>query len=115
MTDTILVTGATGFIGSRVARILLERGEHVRLLVRERRRLDGVLAREAELVAGDVRDPAAVERAVRGARTVLHLAACAKAWSSDPGEYRATNVDAVASLLAAALRRGAERVVHVST
>jgi farnesol dehydrogenase len=64
---------------------------------------------------GDLRDDHALAAAVRGCHTVLHLAACAKAWSRDPAEFVAVNVHAVETLLGAARAAGVRRLVHVST
>jgi farnesol dehydrogenase len=68
-----------------------------------------------EVVRGDLRDHEALTTAVRDAQTVMHLAACAKAWSPDPSEFRDANVTAVKWLLDAARDSGVERLVHVST
>lgn len=115
MRDPVLVTGATGFIGSRVARRLLDRGRAVRVLVRDTSRLDPVLAREAQVVIGDVRHKGDLERAVSGAGTVIHLAALARAWSRTPSEFHDVNVEAVRQLIVCAEHAGVERLVHVST
>lgn len=115
MPGVTLVTGASGFIGRYVVQQLLARGRSVRVLVRRPEVLPDTARRAVEVVAGDVRDPAALARAVRGAHTVLHLAACAKAWSRDPQEFVAVNVRAVGNLLQLAEAEGVERLVHVST
>jgi nucleoside-diphosphate-sugar epimerase len=115
MTAPTLVTGATGFIGSYLLPLLVNEGRAVRVLARRPETLAAALRRRVEVVAGDVRDGAAVRRAVEGAGTVLHLAACAKAWVHDRNEYRAVNVEAVETLLEAAATSGVERLVHVST
>ena len=110
-----LVTGASGFIGRYVVQHLLARGRPVRVLVRRPEALPESARRAVEVVAGDVRDRAALARAVRGAHTVLHLAACARAWSRDPQEFLDVNVRAVGNLLQLAEAAGVERMVHVST
>ncbi len=115
MSRVTLVTGATGFIGRYVVQQLLDRGRAVRVLVRRPEALPEPARRQVEVVAGDVRDEAALAQAVRGAHTILHLAACAKAWSRDPGEFLAVNVRAVGNLLQLAEAEGVERLVHVST
>jgi nucleoside-diphosphate-sugar epimerase len=111
----VLVTGATGFIGTYLGRQLLAAGLPVRVLVRRPAALDAALREHVECVAGDVRDSAALSRAIAGTHTVLHLAACARAWSRDRDEFEAVNVRAVDALLTAAARADVERLVHVST
>lgn len=115
MSGMTLVTGATGFIGRYVVRRLLEVDRPVRVLARQPDALPEDLRRRVCLVRGDVRDRAALAQAVRGAHTVLHLAACAKAWTRDPDEFTAVNVAAVSDLLELAAEEGVERLVHVST
>ena len=111
----VLVTGATGFIGANVARLLSERGEAVRALVRstsDRRNLAGL---DVELVVGDLRDPEAVERAVRGCRRVFHGGADYRFWARDPGEIYRSNVEGTVHVMEACLAAGVERVVYTST
>lgn len=115
MSALTLLTGATGFIGRHVLTRLLEDGERVRVLVRRPELLPPVVAARVEIVRGDLRDPPSLARAVAGADTVLHLAACARAWSPDPNEFRAVNLRAVAALLEAVEKYGIGRLVHVST
>jgi len=115
MRAPILVTGATGFIGSYLLPLLLEDGAAVRVLVRSPQLLAPALRARLEVVEGDIRDRDAMRRAVTGADTVLHLAACARAWMHDRDAYRAINVEAVESLLDAAYRSDVRRMVHVST
>jgi dihydroflavonol-4-reductase len=115
MGDTILVTGASGFIGSAVARTALQRGYAVRALLRagsSRRNLAGV---DAEIVEGDMRDQAAVERALDGARFLFHVAADYRLWARDPGEIERNNEQGTRAVMAAALRCGVERVVYTSS
>jgi nucleoside-diphosphate-sugar epimerase len=115
MTAPVLVTGASGLIGRHVVARLLAAGRPVRVLVRERSRLEPGVGGRVCVVDGDLRNPRALARAVEGAGTILHLAACARAWSRDPEEFAAVNVQAVGSLLDAAADAGVERFVHVST
>ena len=115
MSDLTLVTGATGFIGSYLVRQLVAAGARTRVLARRPELLPAEARPCVEVVRGDVRDGAALAAAVQGAGTVLHLAACARAWSRDPTEFQAVNVVAVERLLEAAFRAGVERLVHVST
>jgi len=107
-----LVTGASGFLGWHVARVLLERGYSVRALVRPGSRVDSL---EVETVTGDLRDAASLERAVSGCGLVFHVAADYRLWAKDPGELYRSNVDGTNNLLEAAKLAGVERVVYTST
>lgn len=107
-----LVTGATGFVGWHVARRLTEKGYRVRALVRPGSRLREL---EAEPVAGDLRDPASLERAAAGCSLIFHVAADYRLWVRDPAEMYASNVGGTRNLLEAARRAGVERVVYTST
>lgn len=110
-----LVTGATGFLGSHLARALAGRGDTVRALIRrtsDRRRLAGVEA--IEWAEGDVTDPASVERAVAGAGRVFHCAAVYEIGTSDPETMRAVNVGGTQTVLRAAAERRVP-AVHVSS
>ena len=115
MSGLTLVTGATGFIGRYLVRQLVAAGARTRVLVRRPELLPADARPRVEVVQGDVRDGAALVAAVEGVDTVLHLAACARAWSPDPTEFDAVNIVAVDRLLEAAFRAGVERLVHVST
>ena len=108
----VLVTGATGFIGWHVARLLIERGYPVRALVRP-----GSHVREldVEVVAGDLRDAPSIQRAVAGCGLVFHLAADYRLWAKDPDELFRSNVDGTRNLLREAKNAGVERVVYTST
>jgi dihydroflavonol-4-reductase len=108
----VLVTGASGFLGWHVARLLVERGHRVRTLVRPGSRVDQL---EIEPVAGDLRDPESLARAVAGCGLVFHVAADYRLWAKDPGELYRSNVDGTRNLLAAAAMAGVERAVYTST
>ncbi|MBZ5724128.1 MAG: NAD-dependent epimerase/dehydratase family protein [Acidobacteriia bacterium] len=107
-----LVTGASGFLGWHVARVLLERGYAVRALVRAGSRVDSL---DVELVTGDLRDVASVERATRGCGLVFHVAADYRLWARDPRELYRSNVEGTRHVLQAAKDAGVERVVYTST
>src|SRR3954454_23417013 len=111
----VLVTGGTGFVGSRVVRKLVERGEQVRCLVRRTSVLSNLDGLTVERVTGDLQDPRALAEAVRGCETVYHVAADYRLWSRDPGELYRNNVDGTRNLLAAAERAGVSRFVHCSS
>src|SRR6516225_7701113 len=107
-----LVTGASGFLGWHVARVLLERGVGVRALVRPGSRVDAL---DVECVTGDLRDPESLERAVAGCGLLFHVAADYRLWAKDPRELYRSNVDGTRNLLAAARKAGVGRVVYTST
>ena len=110
-----LVTGATGFVGSAVARALIARGHDVRLLARprsDRRNIDGL---DASVVEGDLRDAGSLARAVEGCRYVVHVAADYRIWVPDPAAMERANVDGTRLLMEAALAAGVERVVYCSS
>ena len=107
-----LVTGASGFIGWHVARLLAEKGHRVRALVRPASRLREL---DAEVVTGDLRDPQSLDRAAEGCALVFHVAADYRLWAADPTELYHSNVDGTRNLLEASRRKGVERVVFTST
>jgi dihydroflavonol-4-reductase len=111
----ILLTGATGFLGSAIARALLDGGHEVRALARtaaSRVLLEGL---PIELAAGDLTDHGSVERAVRGCDAVIHCAADYRIWVPDPEAMRAVNVEGTRAVMCGALGEGCRRVVHVSS
>jgi len=108
----VLVTGATGFVGWHVARLLVEKGYRVRALVRDPVRLRDL---EVEAVRGDLRDRDSVVRAVTGCGSVFHVAADYRLWVPRPEEMYQSNVEGTATLLEAAGKAGVERVVYTST
>jgi dihydroflavonol-4-reductase len=112
---TTLITGATGFVGSAVARTMARRGHALRLLVRsssDRRNVDGI---DAELVTGDLTDPASLARAAAGCRYVIHVAADYRLWVPRPEDMMRANVDGAVAMMRAAADAGAERIVHCSS
>jgi dihydroflavonol-4-reductase len=115
VSDPVLLTGATGFVGSAVARALAARGSDLRLLVRaggDRRNLDGV---PATLVEGDLRDPPSLTRAVAGCRFLFHVAADYRIWVPDPDSMLRANVAGTEALMRAAVAAGVERIVYCSS
>jgi dihydroflavonol-4-reductase len=108
----VLVTGASGFLGWHVARLLVERGHSVRALVRSGSRVGEL---DVEPVTGDLRDAASLDRAVAGCGLVFHVAADYRLWAKDPAELYSSNVDGTRNLLQAARGAGVERVVYTST
>jgi len=109
------VTGATGFLGSHVARVLGEQGAALRLLVRSTSNLRNLEGLKAETAAGDLRDAGSVEKAMAGCDTVFHVAADYRLWVRDPDEMYRSNVEGTRAVLSAARKNGVLRVVHTSS
>jgi farnesol dehydrogenase len=115
MSSRILITGATGFVGEKLVPKLLARGRTVRALVRDPSGLPPHLRSRLEIVRGSLTDDEVLDRAVRDCGAVLNLAALARAWTPDPGDYHRVNARAVQVLLEAAARHRVQRFVHVSS
>src|SRR5208282_4830950 len=101
------VTGATGFLGSHVARVLADQGARLRLLIRSTsnlKNLEGLISgtTNAETATGDLRDPASLERAMAGCEVVFHVAADYRLWVRDPAEMYRSNVEGTRAILEAA-------------
>ena len=110
-----LVTGATGFLGSHVARALAGRGEEVRVLVRPTSNLRVLDGLAAERATGDLRDRASLDRAMEGVQYVYHVAADYRLWARNPREIYESNVTGTQNLLGAARTAGVEKFVYTST
>jgi dihydroflavonol-4-reductase len=109
------VTGATGFLGSHVARQLLSRGAELRLLVRPTSRLDNIVDLPAERVVGDLRDSESLKRGMSGCEFVFHVAADYRLWTRNGQELYDSNVEGTRNVLAAARDSGVRRVVYTSS
>ena len=115
LSGRVLVTGASGFVGSAVARIARERGFDVRVVIRKtssRQNLEGL---DAEVVIGDMRDEASMRAAMKGVRYLLHVAADYRIWARDPGEIERANLEGTEATMRAALAEGVERIVYTSS
>ncbi len=109
------VTGATGFLGSHVARQLQARGAELRLLVRPTSRLDNIAELTAERVTGDLRDVESLRKGMAGCEFVFHVAADYRLWALDRQEIYKSNVGGTANILQAARDSGVRRVVYTSS
>jgi dihydroflavonol-4-reductase len=110
-----LVTGATGKVGHAVARALLERGDEVRVLVRNPDRASSQLPPGVEAVRGDVTEPATVEGAAAGCELVFNAMGRPEQWLADPDVFDRVNARGTETVVRAAAAAGARRVVHTST
>jgi dihydroflavonol-4-reductase len=110
-----LVTGATGFLGASVARVLLERGRDVRLLVRPTSDCSNIAGLDVEIHVGDLRDAAAVSAAVARCGEVYHVGAEYRFWSEHATPMYESNVGGTANVMEACLEHDVERVVYTST
>ncbi len=113
--EKVLVTGASGFVGSAVARKLAERGYNVRALVRPgspRAHLEGL---DIDFVSGDLRDEDAVRAAMTGMRYLFHVAADYRLWARDPYEIIDNNMRTTRLAMEEAQRAGLERIVYTSS
>jgi dihydroflavonol-4-reductase len=111
----VLVTGATGFVGTAVARALIATGRRVRALSRvnsDRRNIAGL---DLEIAEGSLEDTASLVKAVAGCGTLYHVAADYRLWVRDPQAMYRANVDGTRALMTAALAAGVERVVYTSS
>jgi nucleoside-diphosphate-sugar epimerase len=111
----ILVTGATGKVGHAMASALLERGDHVRALVRDPKRAASVLPAGIEPVRGDVIEPETVAHAVDGCELVFNAMGLPEQWVRDRGIFDRVNAAGSGQLAAAAKRAGVRRFIHTST
>ncbi len=111
----VLVTGATGFVGSAVALKLVEAGHEVRLLVRPSSNLKNLEDIDAERVTGDLTDPASLKKAVKGCDALFHVAADYRLWVPNPDEIYRANVKGTENILRAAVDAGVTRICYTSS
>ena len=109
------VTGATGFLGSHVARVFAEQGASLRLLVRANSTTKNIADLKADLITGDLRDPSTFETAIAGCDAVFHVAADYRLWVRDPDEMYRANVEGTRAILEAARKGKVRRVVYTSS
>src|ERR1700675_4226448 len=109
------LTGATGFVGSHVARALVAQGADLRLLIRSSSDLRNIQELQAERVVGDLRDAASLKKAVAGCEVVFHVAADYRLWVRDPEQMYRSNVEGTKAILEAARENKVRRVVYTSS
>jgi dihydroflavonol-4-reductase len=115
VSEQCLITGATGFVGSAVARKLVLAGMPVRALVRPGSPRFHLAGLDLEFVEGDLRDAPSLRRAMGGVRYLFHVAADYRLWARDRGEIFASNVVGTRTVMQEAMRAGVERVVYTSS
>ncbi len=115
MTDLVLVTGATGFVGSAVVRKAIARGFLVRALVRPKSSRANLADVAYEVAEGDMRDAASLAAAMTDVRYLFHVAADYRLWARDPDEIIRNNRDGTRAVMEAARGAGVERIVYTSS
>lgn len=111
----VFITGATGFVGSHVARVYAAQGATLRLLTRATSKTEALAGLDAELVTGDLRNPEGLRSALMDCEALVHVAADYRLWVRDPQEMYASNVDGTRKLLKVAREVGIRRVVYTSS
>ncbi len=111
----VFVTGATGFVGSHVARVLSQNGADLRLLVRKSSRTELIDSLSADRVTGDLREADSLAPGMEGCEMVFHVAADYRLWIPDPDQMYRANVEGTRAILRAAKQAGVRRVVYTST
>jgi dihydroflavonol-4-reductase len=109
------VTGATGFVGSHVARLLAAQGAELRLLIRSFSRTENIEALKAERVVGDLTDAESLKKGMQGCEWAFHVAADYRLWVREPDEMYRANVEGTRAILRAAQEAGVRRVVYTSS
>jgi dihydroflavonol-4-reductase len=113
--DSVLVTGASGFVGSAVVKHLVETGWQVRALLRPSSPRTQLAGLGVEYAEGDINAAESIDRAVTGVRYVFHVAADYRLWARQPSELMRTNVEGTRTVMLAAQRAGVERIVYTSS
>jgi dihydroflavonol-4-reductase len=111
----VLVTGATGFVGSHVAQLLAAQGADLRLLVRASSNTANIAELKGERIAGDLRDVDSLKKAVQDCEFVFHVAADYRLWVRDPEEMYRSNVEGTRAIIRAAQAAGVRRVIYTSS
>jgi dihydroflavonol-4-reductase len=113
---TTLVTGASGFVGSAVARCLIDAGHQVRVLLRPESSRRNIAGLPLDVALGDLTDRASLERALAGCDALFHVAADYRLWiQGDPGAIYRANVDGTDNVMRAAAAAGVSRIVYTSS
>ncbi len=113
--DRVLVTGASGFVGSAVLRALMGQGLVLRALARASSSRANFVGVDCEIAEGDMTSPEDMNRALKGVRWLFHVAADYRLWARDPGEILRANLAGAEAVMEAALSQGVERIVYTSS
>jgi dihydroflavonol-4-reductase len=111
----VLVTGATGFVGANITRLLVAEGYRVRVFARPASSLMALEGCAVEVVRGDILEPDSVARAIQGCAQVFHVAADYRLWAKDPAEIYRNNVDGTRTVLEGCAQARVERVIYTSS
>src|SRR6201999_430175 len=109
------ITGATGFVGSHVARALAAQGAELRLSVRKTSKLDNIAGLAGDAAEGVLRDPESLKKAMAGCDFVFHVAADYRLWVRDPEQMYRSNVEGTRAIIRAAQESGVRRVIYTSS
>src|SRR5262245_62560428 len=115
ITMTILVTGATGFVGRHVTRLLSSRGDNVRVLLRPGSQFQALEDLPLDRAYGDLRDPSSLRKALAGVNQVFHVAADYRLWAKKPNEIYESNVQGTRNLIEESRESGVERFIYTSS
>jgi nucleoside-diphosphate-sugar epimerase len=111
----ILITGSTGYIGSKLTIRLAEQGQKIHLLCRSNPHIAEFQKPNIRIFSGDISDTASIEAAMEGVDQVYHLAAYARLWAKDPATFFNINVKGTENVFAAAKKSGVKKIVYTST
>ena len=114
-TMAILITGATGYIGSLLTVKLATEGEDIRILCRTTPTIPEFQRENIQIIKGDITDKASLEKAMQGVQQVYHMAAYARLWAKDPGIFHEINVEGTRNVMEAAQKASVEKIVYTST
>jgi dihydroflavonol-4-reductase len=109
------ITGATGFVGAAMARVLLDKGFALRALSRPNNDRRNIAGLDLEIIEGDLGDAATYRAALKGCEALFHVAADYRIWVPDPAAMHRINVDGTHALMDAAMGAGVKRIVYTSS
>ena len=111
----ILLTGATGFIGSAILRQLIQRGDNVHVLVRPNSNKKNLRGLDCKIFLGDLKDLSSIEPAIKTCQVLMHVAADYRLWALNPEELTTTNVDGTKNIMTAAINANVKKIIYTSS